>query len=192
MLGGVRTPDAYTNALLNFLAEERDITWAVLDQEDLQSELPAPTDADLRAYHEANPAEFTTPETKRLTYAWLTPDMIIDTVEVEESLLRQAYDDRAAEYLQPERRLVERLAFSDAESAKAALESITSGDTTFEALVEDRGLALADIDLGDVRKVELEGAGDAVFAAEAGQIVGPLDTPIGPALFRVNAILAAT
>lgn len=191
VLGGVNTPDAYTDTLLNFLAEERDITWAVLTREDLQTGLPVPTDDDLRAYHEANMAAFTTPETKRLTYAWMTPDMIIDTVEVEEDTLRAAYDDRAAEYIQPERRLVERLAFADTESASAALERINGGDATFEALVEERGLTLADIDLGDVQKIELEAAGDAVFAAEAGDIVGPLDSPIGPALFRVNAILAA-
>ncbi|MEO3414822.1 peptidyl-prolyl cis-trans isomerase [Roseovarius sp. CAU 1744] len=191
VLGGVSVPDAYTDSLLNFLAEERDITWAVLDQDDLEAGVPVPTDQDLRAYHEANPAEFTIPETKRLTYAWMTPDMIIDTVEVEESILRDAYEDRIEEYVQPERRLVERLAFGDADSATAALDRITGGDTTFEALVEERGLELADIDLGDVRKVELEAAGDAVFAAEAGDVVGPLDSPIGPALFRVNAILAA-
>ncbi|WP_306113936.1 MULTISPECIES: peptidyl-prolyl cis-trans isomerase [unclassified Roseovarius] len=191
VLGGVNAPDAYTDTLLNFLAEERDITWAVLTRDDLATGLPVPTDDDLRAYHEENAAAFTTPETKRLTYAWMTPDMIIDTVEVDEDTLRAAYDDRAAEYIQPERRLVERLAFADDASATAALERINSGEATFEALVEERGLALADIDLGDVQKIELEAAGDAVFAAEAGDIVGPLESPIGPALFRVNAILAA-
>lgn len=191
VLGGVNAPDAYIDTLLNFLAEERDITWTVLTRDDLATGLPVPTDEDLRAYHEENAAAFTTPETKRLTYAWMTPDMIIDTVEVDDDTLRAAYDDRASEYLQPERRLVERLAFADDASASAALEQINSGDATFETLVEERDLALADIDLGDVQKIELEAAGDAVFAAEAGDIVGPLDSPIGPALFRVNAILAA-
>ncbi len=191
VLGGVNAPDAYTDTLLNFLAEERDITWAVLTRDDLATGLPVPTDEDLRAYHEENAAAFTTPETKRLTYAWMTPEMIIDTVEVDDDTLRAAYDDRAAQYLQPERRLVERLAFADDASASAALERINSGEATFEALVEERGLALADIDLGDVQKIELEAAGDTVFAAQAGDIVGPLESPIGPALFRVNAILAA-
>ena len=47
------------------------------------------------------------------------------------------------------------------------------------------------MDLGDVRKIDLGRAGDAVFAAAAGDIVGPLDSAVGPALFRVNAVLAA-
>ncbi|WP_299842458.1 peptidyl-prolyl cis-trans isomerase [uncultured Roseovarius sp.] len=191
VIAGVHAPEAYTDTLLRFLAEERDITWAVLDRDDLQTGLPVPSEEDLQAYHDANPAEFTTPQIKRLTYAWLTPEMIIDTVEVEESALRAAYDERIEEYRQPERRLVERLAFADTAAADAALARITGGETSFEAVVEERGLELADIDLGDVRQIDLDGAGDAVFAASAGDIVGPLDSPIGPALFRINAVLAA-
>ncbi len=34
-------------------------------------------------------------------------------------------------------------------------------------------------------------AADAVFAAAAGQVVGPFDSPIGPSLFRMNGVLAA-
>ena len=37
----------------------------------------------------------------------------------------------------------------------------------------------------------VEAAGDAVFGAQVGDVVGPLASPLGPALFRVNAVLAA-
>ncbi len=191
VLGGVYAPDAYTRTLLRFLAEERDITWAVLDRDDLVTGVPVPNDADLSSFHDENQELFTLPETKRLTYAWLTPDMLIDTVEVEEETLRAAYDDRIADYVQPERRLVERLVFGSDDEASAALARITSGDATFENLVEERGLDLADVDLGDLRQEDLGAAGDGVFAAETGDTVGPLESAIGPALFRVNAILAA-
>ena len=50
---------------------------------------------------------------------------------------------------------------------------------------------MADIDLGDVSRDDLGAAADAVFSAQAGDVVGPIDTNLGPALFRVNAILAA-
>ncbi|MDW3184393.1 peptidyl-prolyl cis-trans isomerase [Roseobacter sp.] len=59
----------------------------------------------------------------------------------------------------------------------------------FETLVENRGLALADIDLGDVTLADLGAAGEGVFAAEVGAVVGPLPSSLGPALFRVNAVL---
>lgn len=190
-LGNVFAPESYTNTLLRYLAEERDITWAVLDRDDLATGVPVPSDADLTTFHDENPDLFTLPETKRITYAWLTPDMIVDTVEIEESTLRAAYDERIEDYVQPERRLVERLVFPDEAAAAAALEQIEAGDATFEDLVEARGLELADVDLGDVRADDLGAAGDGVFAADTGQTVGPLDSSIGPALFRVNAVLAA-
>lgn len=191
VVAGVKAPAPYVDALLKFLAENRDITWAVLDGDDLETGLPVPSEEDLQAYHTAHPEGFTLPETKRLNYAWLTPDMIIDTVEVDEDALRQAYEERADTYRQPERRLVERLGFADEAAAKEARARIDSGEASFEDLVAERGLDLADVDMGDQRKIDLEQAGDAVFAATAGDIVGPLDTTIGPALFRVNAVLQA-
>ena len=97
-LGNVFAPESYTNTLLRYLAEERDITWAVLDRDDLATGVPVPSDADLTTFHDENPDLFTLPETKRITYAWLTPDMIVDTVEIEESTLRAAYDERIEDY----------------------------------------------------------------------------------------------
>jgi peptidyl-prolyl cis-trans isomerase D len=57
--------------------------------------------------------------------------------------------------------------------------------------VQDRGLDLSDIDLGDVTVEDLGNAGAPVFAAEVGQVVGPFDTDLGPALFRINGTLEA-
>lgn len=191
VMAGVTMPDAYLDSLLTYLGEERDITWTILERADLDTGLPTPTEEDLRNYHQGNLPSFTTPETKRITYAWLTPSMIIDTVEVDEQSLREAYEERAEEFNQPERRLVERLAFADMTAAETALAAIRNGSSDFETIVAERGLELVDIDLGDVAREDLGSAADAVFSAQTGDIVGPLDTDLGPALFRINAILSA-
>ncbi|MBU2357445.1 MAG: peptidyl-prolyl cis-trans isomerase, partial [Alphaproteobacteria bacterium] len=94
-------------------------------------------------------------------------------------------------FRQPERRLVERLVFATAEDATAAKTELDAGTTTFDDLVAARGLAMADVDLGDVAIGDLGAAGETVFAAATGDTVGPLDSDLGPALFRVNAVLAA-
>ncbi len=191
IVAGVNTPKPYSDTLMTYLAERRNITWAVLDRDDLQTGLGVPLETDLETYHAENAAAFTLPEVKRITYAWLTPEMILDTVEVDEDALKEAYNERHEDYQQPERRLVERLGFADQEAAQAARARLDSNEATFETLVEERGLTLADVDMGDVRKIDLDSAGDAVFAAQTGDIIGPLDTPIGPALFRLNAVLQA-
>ena len=191
IVGGVEMPRAYARTLVDYVGEQRSFTWTSLDAEDLAEPLPQPTDEELQAYYEANQDNFMLPVTKRITYALLSPDAMLEEVDVPEEELRAEYDARAAQFNQPERRLVERLVFADKEAADRAAAALEVNGTTFEQLVEERGLQLADVDLGDVGRLELDAAGEAVFAAEAGDVVGPLPTGLGPALFRVNGVLPA-
>jgi peptidyl-prolyl cis-trans isomerase D len=167
------------------------VTRAMVNATILTDLVPEPTEADLIAYHAARQAEYTRPETKDITYAWLTPDMLQDSVEVDETALRDLYGQRLDEYVQPERRLVERLVFGDQAAADAARADVDSGAKDFDTLVADRGLDLSDVDMGDVSEAQLGAAGAAAFAANPGDVVGPFASSFGPALFRVNAVLAA-
>jgi len=190
VLSGVSMPQSFTDTLMNYVGERRSFTWSALGETDLETALPTPNDADLRAYYEANIDAFTLPETKEITYALLRPSDLIDAVDVDEEALQQAYEARSAEFIQPERRLVERLVYLDADAAAAAKAQIEVGNS-FEELVEARGLTLLDIDMGDVTEASLGAAGADVFAAEIGDVVGPLESDLGPALFRVNGVLPA-
>ena len=191
ILGGVSMPDTYARTLVDYVAEQRSFTWARLSESDLDTPVAAPTEEELQAYYDANTDDFMLPASKSITYAWLRPEDLLDEIEVPEEELRAEYDARSDEYDQPERRLVERLVFANEEAATQAAAALEVDGTTFEALVEERGLALADVDMGDVAKSDLDAAGDAVFGAQSGDIVGPLPTSLGPALFRVNAVLPA-
>lgn len=191
VVGGVQMPSAYAETLVNYVGEQRSFTWARLEAEDLTAPIATPDSAALQAYYDANPDLFILPETKRITYVLLTPDALIDEIDVPEEELRAEYDARANQYNQPERRLVERLVFPDEEAANQAAASLEVGGTTFRALVEERGLELTDVDLGDVSRLELDAAGEEVFGAEVGDVVGPLPSALGPALFRLNGVLPA-
>ena len=190
--GGVVTPDLLAHTLYAFERETRDITWARLGADDLSEEIAAPTDAEVQSFYEENPDIFTLPETRAISYVWLTPDMIVDDIATDEDALRALYEDRIAEFVQTERRLVERLVFGDAAGAEAAIARINSGEATFEAIVDERGLLLRDIDLGDVAFGQLGAAAEAVFDMTEPGVTGPHETDLGPALFRMNGILAAT
>src|SRR6056297_1383948 len=183
LIAGNTLPDTYIDTLLSYTGETRDFTVARLTGSDLQTGLPEPSESDLQAYYEDNIDRYTLPEQRDITYAWITPEMIIDTVEVDEDALRAAYEDRSDQFNLPERRLVERLVFSTREAAQSALDRLQDG-LSFEALVEERGLEMADVDMGDVTRETLDEAAEGVFAAETGQVVGPL-------LYRVNAVLDA-
>ncbi|WP_294226666.1 peptidylprolyl isomerase [uncultured Shimia sp.] len=191
VVSGLVMPDIYADTVIEFVAEERDFTWSQLTGDNLTTAVAAPTEAEVEAFYNDNEDRFMLPATRQITYAWLSPEMIIDQVEVDEAALQKLYDDRDSEFNRPERRLVERLAFADDAAAQAAIEQISAGTATFTSLVEGRGLSLSDVDLGDVTKAQLGEAGEAVFLAPANGIAGPAPSTLGPSLFRVNGILGA-
>ena len=189
VLTGVTAPAAYAKAMVAYLAETRDFSWARLTQDILISPAPKPNEEDLVTYHSENPAKFTTLAARSVSYIWLTPAMLADDIEIEERELRAAYESRSDEFIQLPSRLVERVIFPSQELAINAMEAINEEATTFEEVVENRGLTLQDVDLGDVTEAEMGAAGPLVFSLEEPGVIGPAETDLGPALFRVNAIL---
>jgi peptidyl-prolyl cis-trans isomerase D len=190
VVSGIPAPTAYADAMIQYVSESRSITWAVVDAADLTAPVPGATPAAQQEYYDANPAEFTLPEARNITYAWLTPTMILDEMVVPDEAVERLYNERIAEFVQPERRLVERLVYLDQARAEEAITRVNAGEASFEDLVAERGLVLTDVDLGDVSQEDLRGAGEAVFAAESGDVVGPFNSTLGPALFRMNAVLS--
>jgi len=189
---GIETPANLRAAVVEFYATRHQFDLFTLTEADLDTPIGTPDETAIQAYYEANIDDFTAPELRAITYAWLTPEMLLDSVEIDEDSLRALYNERIDTYVQPERRLVERLIFPDDASAQAAMDRITDGSATFETLVAERNLTLEDADMGDVSEAQLDGAGAPVFALEnPGTVTGPLSTDFGPALFRMNAILNA-
>ncbi|MEO0566781.1 MAG: SurA N-terminal domain-containing protein [Pseudomonadota bacterium] len=189
IFAGLRTPETFRTTMADFLGERRTIELSILQRSDLEVGIPIASEEQLAAFHAENADVYTRPEAKRITYAILRPDMVIDTVEVNDEELRLIYDANSSIFNQPARRLLERLVFSDRSEAEAAKARLDSGEITFEELVEERGLELSDIDQGVVTEEELGGIAADVFAGEALDIIGPFESTLGPALFRINAVL---
>lgn len=193
IIGGLTMPDTFTEIMVAYQTETRSFTLARVTEADLSTGPVAPTEEDLAAYYEENGQRFERPEMREITYAWITPDMILDTVEVSEDALRALYSERIDQYVQPERRLLERLVFPTQEEAEAARAAIDAGETDFDTLVTDRGLRLEDVDMGETDEFGLSAeAAEAIFADTESEILGPLESRFGPALYRVNAVLGAT
>ena len=191
IVGGFVAPAPLTDTLAAYAGERRSFSFLTLTEADLTAPLSAPTEDDLKSFYDANLDRFTRPEAKRITYVALLPETLAPEMEVDEAALRDLYDSRIDEFVIPEKRLVERLAFPTEADAQAARARLDAGEVTFDQLVAERGLTLNDIDMGDVSKTDLGAAGEAVFALAEPGIAGPAQSDFGPALFRMNAILAA-
>ncbi|WIY24915.1 peptidylprolyl isomerase [Parasedimentitalea psychrophila] len=191
MMVGAEMPTTMRDTITSFIGARRSFSWVQLGQDQTAMIALAPTDAELQAYYDANPDQFTLPEAKEITYVLMSPTMLIDQVEIEQQALQDLFNQRAEQYQAPERRLVERLVFSDDAAASSAMAQLETNGATFESLVDNRGLALADVDMGDVTMGALGAAGQEIFSAQVGDVVGPLPTDLGPALFRINGHLGA-
>ncbi|KIC37427.1 peptidylprolyl isomerase [Leisingera sp. ANG-M7] len=191
VLSGAKMPETLTETLTSYIGARRSFSYVQINAAEIDLTAEVASDADLKAFYEANQDQFMLPETKVITYAALRPSMLLDEIEVDEAQLQRLFEDRSDQYQVPERRLVERLVFGGEEAAASAKAQLETGGATFESLVEGRGLTLQDIDMGDVTMGDLGPAGTDVFAAEVGAVAGPLASDLGPALYRVNGRLEA-
>lgn len=193
VVGGISVPDVYSDTILDWLAETRNATLAEVGLAQLDDLALAPSTDDLQAFYDENSAAFQTPETRRITYAWITPDALVADVEVDEARLLERYEELSDIFVQPARVLAERLNFRDSETAEAALAAIEAGEADFDTLVEERGLTLDDVDQGEIAATDVDDAiAEALFALDEPGLAGPIETSLGPAIYRVNAILDAT
>lgn len=188
--GGFAAPAPLTETLYAWVGERRGFSMLRLSEGDLTAPVAEPTDDELKAHYDAHLDRFTKPEAKRITYAALLPEAIAKDQPVDDATLQKLYQDRISEFVIPERRIVERLVYPDQAAAEAAKAKLDAG-TSFEDLVAERGLTLDAIDMGDMSKEELGAAGEAVFATAEGQVAGPAESDLGPALYRVVSVLAA-
>ena len=187
---GIPPANPYINRLMNYYLSTRDVTWASVTEDLLEETAPTPSDQELRNYHRDNEVQFTIPEMRKITVAWITPDELADSETVTEERAQTLYEERANEYSKPERRDVDRLVFPNLKSAQIARERLDSEELDFDALATELGIVISDISLGAIEREELtEAAAKALFSDDASEIVGPVESKLGPALFRVNAVL---
>ena len=190
--GGIASQDTAARILMDFIGETRNVIWAEIDTTVLASDTDTPSESEIVAFYEANPATFTSPETRSITYAALTPAMLSQSVEVSDAAIQEEFEAREATLNTPARRIVDRIIFPDAETAAAAMERISTGDAEFDTIASERGLTASETNIGLVRAAQLSSeAAEMLFGSDETGVYGPVQATLGPAIFRVNAALAA-
>ena len=183
---GLEMPPGYARQLFNYLNEARAAEFIVLPTNAAGS-APSPTDAQLADYIKAHRERFSTPEYRKVTYAWLTPEDVSGEIKVTDDQLKQQYEAQKSQYVIPEKRALEQITFPDLAAAKAARAKVDSG-TSFADLARQRGLNPSDISIGTLTQPDLGDRGAAVFALPQNGVSQPLKAPIGYALVHVVSI----
>ena len=126
-----------------------------------------------------------------ISYAILEPEMLADSVPIDNGILQNIYEEKKSEYNKPEERTIDRLSFLSADEASSAISKIKNNDTDFDELSLERGLTEDDVAYGTFSKEKLADASEEIFSAKIGEVVGPIETDLGPVIFRVREIVAA-
>lgn len=161
------------------------------------------TDAEMADYFEANRDRFRAPERVRLAYVELDRNDLPEAEAPEQELLQAIYDaEKDARFSSSEERKARHIligfdADKDAARAQAesALQKLRDG-VAFEQLAielsDDPGSKDKGGDLGWIRKGMMVPAFEqALFAATAGELVGPVETEFGWHVIRVDEVRAA-
>lgn len=186
--GDLEAPAVLREAVRRYQSEERGIEFVSLGRAQAGT-IATPSQTELASYFETRKASFRAPEYRKLTVLALTPETIATGTQITDADLRKEFDARRDRFSTPERREVEQIVFPNLDEAKAAAQRLAAG-AKFEAIVAERGLAPADVNLGLVGKRDIldRAVADAAFALAPGKLSELVAGRFGTVLLRVTRI----
>lgn len=168
--------------------QERNVDLYLMNESLVQS-VPAPKEDDIKAFYDANPVLFSTPEYRTLSYVRFTSNDLKD-VKVTPQDVEAAYKERMDEFRQDERRTVQQLLFSSEDKAKKAYKMAKAGKSFADIAAKLDATNKKTLSLGSIPRDGLfDAAADAVFAMKEKDISEPVNSPFGWHVFRVDAII---
>lgn len=188
---GAAAPPTLTHGLYRYRQETRTAAAIGLPSR-LATDVPTPTEPELRAFHQANGDLFRSPEYRALTVVTLDPQDLADEIAIGEDTLRAEYDARLDEYQQPETRRFDQVVVQDRAVAEAIAEAARGGRPLDDAVAAADGVAATVIPLDwTTRDTMLPQLGEAGFALPEGGVSAPVETPFGWHVLAVTGIRPA-
>jgi peptidyl-prolyl cis-trans isomerase D len=149
-----------------------------------------PTDAELQTYYTRQRARYTIPERRVLRYAVLSAASLAGGAKPTPAEIAAAYNQQRAKYAPSERRTITQVVVADQAAANALAQKVKGGASMKDAA---RAAGLEASTAADVEKAALvtqtsQAIADAAFGATASTVLGPLRSPLGWHVVRVDSI----
>ena len=153
-----------------------------------------PSDAELAAFYRTNRARYTIPERRVIRYALFGPAQVAALTQASEAEIQAAYRQNPA-YAARETRSLSQVVLQNEAAAKAFAQKVAGG-TGFAAAAAQAGYGASDIALGINSREALAGKSSpavaaAAFGAAKGATVGPIRSPFGWHVVRVDDIIVS-
>lgn len=170
--------------------EQRDARYFVVTTAD--SEVPAPTDDEIRKEYDSHPAAYTAPEYRSVAIMKAEPADIASKITLTDQDLATGYEKYKSEYFTPEKRTILQITFPTLAEAQAAKQKIAGG-TDFMAVATSRGFTEQDATFADKTKADFldPAIADAAFSLPEGAVSDPIKGALSTALLKVAKVSPA-
>jgi len=149
-----------------------------------------PTDAELTAFYNRNRTRYTMPERRVIRYALVRPAQFAEGAKATEAEIAAAYKQNAAQYAASTKRTLAQVIVADQNTANTLAAKIKGG-ATLAAAAQGAGLQPSTVDNAEKESFARASSpeiANAAFAAAQGGVVGPLRSPLGWHIVRVEKI----
>ena len=186
---------AVTERLAGLQEQRREVAEALIASQPYLAQAKV-AEAQVKAYYDANPAEFRIPERVRAEYVVLSGEALGRQDPVTEAELKAAYDARASQYKVEEQRRASHILVKTKEEADKLVADLRKSPGRFADLAkkhsQDPGSAEKGGDLGLFgRGMMVPAFEEAAFRQKEGEIGNPVQSDFGWHVIRVTGVQAA-
>jgi peptidyl-prolyl cis-trans isomerase D len=151
---------------------------------------PAPTNAELQTWYGRNLARYSVPERRVMRYALVTPESVKARATPSEAEIAAAYNGSKARWAARQTRSVSLVTVLDQNAANTIAGKVRGGMPVADA-ARAAGLEARKLDGQDkatLATATSQAVADAVFAASANGVIGPVRGPIGFIVGKVEGV----
>lgn len=184
-----RVPVGMATPYASMLLEEREGQVQIVPIEPFAAGLN-PTDAQVQQYYAANRSRYMVPEQRVLKLARVGPEQVTSVTATPQEI-EAYYKAHQDVYGAKDIRTVDQAVVQDQKVAAAIAQRARSGQSFVDA-VKPAGLGAADVQLGqqtraDFSDVAGEKVASAAWSAKAGEVVGPIQSPLGWHVIKIES-----
>jgi len=188
--GNMRMPVSVARPYASMLLEQREGMVGLIPSAAFKAG-PAPTDAEIQAFYAQNRNRYVVPEQRVIRYARIDAANTPGAQPTDQEIAAY-YNQNAKAYAGGESRVLSRASIQDQTQATQIAARAKAGGT-FAAAAQPAGFSAADVSLGAQTKDQLaalagSAVADAVFAAPANGVVGPIKSTTGFDVIKVEKI----
>ena len=155
------------------------------------SKIPTPNEAELARYHRENKTQFTAPEYRAITFVHVDPVSVGKTIKFTDTELKQVYEDRLSEFIEPEKRALMQILVENQEAADKAYDLLKKGRDFLNVAKRIANQNAKATNFGVVAHNDLPAnLADKVFALEKNKFSKPIDDAFGKRIFMVTDVVA--